>query len=292
MDFLAASTLNEALALRAERLDARAIHGGTDVMVELNHDRGERPSALLDLSHVPELDVVEVHDGLVTLGAGVSYLRVIGELGRELPGLAMASRTVGSPLIRSRGTVGGNLGGASPAGDSHPPLLVRGATVIAASSERGERRIPIDEYYLGVKRSALEPDELVVAVEIPVADGPEQFAKIGPRNAMTIAVCSLPVALSPASGGVRVAVGSAAPTPRRAPDAEAYLSATLVGHWDDAAPLPDATLTRFGELTAAAASPIDDVRGTASYRRHALAVLARRTLGWAWADRLAESAAA
>jgi CO/xanthine dehydrogenase FAD-binding subunit len=283
MEFLVRSTLEETLETLAERPEARPICGGTDVMVAINHDL-DRPAALLDLSHLPELATVDRVDGAVRLGAAVSYARVIDELGDALPGLAAASRTVGSPLIRSRGTVGGNLGAASPAGDSHPPLLVREATVIAASSARGERRIAIDAFYLGVKRSALEPDELVVAVEIPVAAGPERYAKVGPRNAMTIAVCSLGLALSPARGTVRAAIGSAAPTPRRAPDAERYLEDALAARWNREDPLPPSIGARFGELVAAAASAIDDVRGTAAYRRHALGVLAGRTLGWAWDD--------
>ena len=286
MEFLVRATLRETLEVLAERPGARPICGGTDVMVAVNHDR-DRPSALLDLSHLSELATVDVAGDIVRLGAAVPYARVIGELAGALPGLAMASRTVGSPLIRSRGTVGGNLGAASPAGDSHPPLLVRDATVIAASSERGERRIPADAFYVGVKRNALEPDELIVAIEVPRADGPEQFAKVGPRNAMTIAVCSLAVALSAVRGTVRAAIGSAAPTPRRAVDAEAYLEDELVGRWDREGPLGDGVTARFGELVAASASAIDDVRGTAAYRRHALAVLAARTLGWAWDDHLA-----
>lgn len=286
MEFLVRSTLEETLDVLAERPGTRPICGGTDVMVAINHDR-DRPPALLDLSHLSELAAVERSAGTVRLGAGVSYARVIEELGDVLPGLAAASRTVGSPLIRSRGTVGGNLGAASPAGDSHPPLLVREATVIASSSVRGERRIGVDAFYLGVKRSALEPDELVVAVEVPVADGPERFAKVGPRNAMTIAVCSLAIALSPTRGTVRAAIGSAAPTPRRAPDAERYLEEALADRWQREGPLDPTVRARFGELVAAAASPIDDVRGTAAYRRHALGVLAGRTLGWAWDDHVA-----
>lgn len=217
----------------------------------------------------------------VRLGASVPYTRVIDELGDLLPALAMASRTVGSPQIRNRGTVGGNLGAASPAGDTHPVLLVTGAEV-EVSSVRGTRLIPADEFYLGVKRNALAEDELITAVHLPAATGPQQFAKVGTRNAMVIAVCSFAIALAP--GQVRAAIGSAAPTPRRAREAEEFLSAELP--WDSSAPLPDSIKHRFGELVASAAAPIDDVRGTAAYRKHALSVLARRTLGWAWEDLL------
>src|SRR3712207_4556033 len=128
-------------------------------MVELNLDR-RRPGALLDLTRVPELREWSVDDGRVRLGAGVTYARVIEELGERLPGLAMASRTVGSPQIRMRGTVGGNLGSASPAGDALPPLLASDAVVEAASAARGTRMIPADQFFTGVKRNALAEDEL------------------------------------------------------------------------------------------------------------------------------------
>ncbi|GAA3149363.1 FAD binding domain-containing protein [Planomonospora alba] len=280
MDFLRPATWAEALAAKAERPQAVPLQGGTDVMVELNFGV-RRPDALLDLTRVTELAAwEEAPDGRLRVGAGVPYARLITELGDRLPGLAQAARTVGSPQIRNRGTVGGNLGTASPAGDGHPPLLAAGAVVEAASAARGTRMIPADDFYLGVKRSALEPDELIRAFWTRPAAGPQYFAKVGTRNAMVIAVCSFAIALDPVARRVGTGVGSAAPTPRRAAAAEEFLAAEL--DWD--APLDPAVLTRFGELAAAAASPIDDVRGTAAYRRHALAVLARRTLTWAWND--------
>nr|WP_246481190.1 xanthine dehydrogenase family protein subunit M [Amycolatopsis umgeniensis] len=274
------SSLTEALAVKAERPDAVPIAGGTDVMVELNFDH-RRPGALLDLNRVTELAEWTETDGEIRLGASVPYVRVIAELGEVLPALAMASRTVGSPQIRNRGTVGGNLGAASPAGDTHPVLLVLGAEVEAASV-RGTRRIPAEEFYLGVKRHALEPDELITAVYLPAAVGPQQFAKVGTRNAMVIAVCSFALALHLDTREIRAAVGSAAPTPRRATAAEEFLSAELP--WATKAAIADSVKRRFGELVSQASSPIDDVRGSADYRKHALSVLARRTLTWAWND--------
>ncbi|MBC6446129.1 FAD binding domain-containing protein [Actinokineospora xionganensis] len=278
MEFFKPATWSEALAIKAEHPDATPIAGGTDIMVELNFDV-RRPGALLDLTEIAELrEWSAVGDGF-RVGSGVSYARIIEELGASLPGLAMAARTVGSPQIRNRGTVGGNLGAASPAGDSHPPLLA-GAADIEVASVRGTRRIPAAEFYKGVKRNAMEPDELIAAFHIAAADGPQQFAKIGTRNAMVIAVCSFGLALHPSTRTVGTGVGSAAPTPRRASDAETFLAGEL--EWDSPGPLRDSVLVRFGELVAQAASPIDDVRGTADYRRHALSVMARRTLGWAW----------
>jgi CO/xanthine dehydrogenase FAD-binding subunit len=197
----------------------------------------------------------------------------------------MASRTVGSPQIRNRGTVGGNLGSASPAGDAHPPLLAADA-LVEVGSVRGTRRMPIADFFTGPKRHALAPDELIAAFLVPPAGGPQQFAKIGTRNAMVIAVASFGLALHPEHGTVGAALGSAAPTPLFAREAAAFAGAELrdTGLWASRAALPAAVAERFGELVATAASPIDDVRGSAAYRRHALAVLAKRTLIWAWDD--------
>jgi CO/xanthine dehydrogenase FAD-binding subunit len=284
VEFLTASSWADALAARAEHPGAVPIAGGTDVMVELNFDR-HRPDVLLDLTRVPELrEWSRTDDGGVRLGAGVSFARVMSELGILAPGLAMASRTVGSPQIRVRGTVGGNLGSASPAGDAHPVLLAVGATVVVESAARGTRDIPVAEFFTGVKTSALEPDELISAVLLPPATGPQQFAKIGTRNAMVIAVTSFGLALHPQEGRVGAAIGSAAPTPRHAVDAEDFAAGELADLWSSRRELPDGVTARFGDLVAASAQPIDDVRGTAAYRRHALSVLARRTLTWAWAD--------
>jgi CO/xanthine dehydrogenase FAD-binding subunit len=282
MDFLQPSSLREALQAKAERPEALPIAGGTDVMVELNFDRG-RPAAVLDLTRIPELAAWERDDGRLRVGAGVTYSRAIAELAGPLPGLAIAARTVGSPQIRNRGTVGGNLGSASPAGDCHPPLLATGAEVEVASVA-GSRRIPIGEFFTGPKRSALRDDELIAAVHVPAATGPQQFAKIGTRNAMVIAVCSFALALDPERGRVGTGIGSAGPTPLRAVEAERFLKGVLdeEGLWASRAPLAETAVARFGELAGQAARPIDDVRGTAAYRVHALGVLARRTLAWAW----------
>jgi CO/xanthine dehydrogenase FAD-binding subunit len=280
VQILAPDTWEEALALKAEHPEALPIAGGTDVMVELNFDR-VRPEAMLDLTRVAELREWGADDGLLRVGAGVSYTRIIDELGDRLPCLAVASRTVGSPQIRNRGTVGGNLGTASPAGDALPPLYVADAEVELASV-RGVRRVPVAEFIAGPKRTAARDDELIAAVWLPAAAGAQQFAKIGTRNAMVIAVCSLTVALWPERREVRACIGSAGPTPLRAVEAEELAAQAL--DWESLAPIDDGALARFGELVAAAARPIDDVRGSAAYRRHALGVLGRRTLAWAWEE--------
>src|SRR5580692_1101988 len=244
VDFIQPTSWADALAAKAEAPDALPVAGGTDVMVELNFDV-KRPEVLLDLTRITELADTDTDtgpgagNGRIRLGAGVTYTRLIGELGSRLPGLAMAARTVGSPQIRNLGTVGGNLGTASPAGDCHPSLLA-GDTRIEVASVRGTRMIAAGDFYTGVKRSALAPDELIAAVHIDLPTGPEQFSKIGTRNAMVIAVAAFGLALHPERQAVGTGIGSAAPTPRRAPAAEAFLAGALAdaGLWQSRADLP------------------------------------------------------
>jgi CO/xanthine dehydrogenase FAD-binding subunit len=258
MDVLSPRTLDEALRAKAERPDARPIAGGTDLLVELNFDR-VRPDLILNLAEVAELKGWTRENGALRLGAGLTYTEAMRpELAELLPALAEASRTVGSPQIRNRGTIGGNLGTASPAGDAHPPLLVEGATV-EIGSVRGVRSLPLTEFFLGPKRNALAEDELVLAVRVEPGGQPQTFMKVGPRNAMVIAVCSLAVLADRERGELRAAYGSAGPVP-------ALVTAPLDARSD------------FPDLVAGASSPIDDVRGTADYRRHALRVLTKRAL--------------
>jgi CO/xanthine dehydrogenase FAD-binding subunit len=259
VDVLTPRRLAEALAIKAERPEAVPIQGGTDVLVELNFDRS-RPPALLNLNEVPELRGWSRDNGSLRLGSGLTYTEAM-ELADPLGALAEAARTVGGPQIRNRGTIGGNLGTASPAGDALPPLLVY-STEVELASVRGERVLPLRDFLTGPKRNACEPDELIVAVRL-AAPGPRQtFMKVGPRNAMVIAVVSL--ALLVEEDEVRAAFGSAGPVPG--------LVTAPVAERDE---LP--------ERVAEAASPIDDVRGTARYRRHALRVLTERALERAFA---------
>jgi CO/xanthine dehydrogenase FAD-binding subunit len=278
MELLQPATWDDALEAKAEHPEALPLWGGTDVMVELNFGRA-RPEAILDLTRVEELKQHGRENGRLRVGAGVTYTRAMAELGDELPGLAIASRTVGSPQIRNRGTIGGNLGSSSPAGDALPPLYASNAEVELAST-RGTRSVPIEDFITGPKRNTLAPDELIAAFHVSPAKGGQQFSKIGTRNAMVIAVSSFALALDDEERTVGTCLGSAAPTPRRAHKAEAFIAKQL--DWETRGPIDEETLTRFGELVAEAASPIDDQRGSATYRRHALAVMARRTLRWAW----------
>ena len=255
MDVLTPRSLDEALDLKAQHPEALPLQGGTDVMVAMNFDR-VRPQAVLNLNEVPELRGWSRANGGLRLGAGLTYTEAMtGELAALMPALVEASRTVGSPQIRNRGTIGGNLGTASPAGDALPPLHVEGAEVECASV-RGSRRLPLAEFVTGVKRTALAPDELITAVWETPTGRPQTFMKVGPRNAMVIAVVSLALT---AGDELRASFGSAGPRP------------VLVT-------APREQADTFAEQVAAAASPIDDVRGSAAYRRHALRVLATRAL--------------
>ena len=244
--------------MKAERPDAVPIQGGTDVMVELNFDRA-RPPALLNLNEVPELRGWSRVNGSVRLGAGLTYTEAMEPpLAELLPALAEAARTVGGPQIRNRGTIGGNLGTASPAGDALPPLLISDA-VVEVASLLGERGLPLVEFLTGPKRNALAEGELIMGVRVRVDAQPQTFMKIGPRNAMVISVVSLALTVDHERDEVRAAFGSAGPVPG--------LVTAPLGERDG-----------FAETVAAAASPIDDVRGSAAYRLHALRVLTGRAL--------------
>jgi CO/xanthine dehydrogenase FAD-binding subunit len=284
VEFIQPTSWREALEAKNAHPGAVPIRGGTDLMVELNFARS-RPEAVLDLSRVVELGEWDSEDGLLRVGSGVSYTRIIQELGDRLPGLAMASRTVGSPQIRNRGTVGGNLGTASPAGDGLPPLYASDAEVEVASVD-GTRRIPVADFISGPKQNALSDNELISSFYVAESSGPQQYSKIGTRNAMVIAVCAFALALHPGQGEVGTCIGSAGPTPIRAGEAEGFIQGVIEEGdlWESRNVIPGSALRRFGELVAAAARPIDDVRGTAEYRRHSVGVLARRTLGWAWEE--------
>jgi CO/xanthine dehydrogenase FAD-binding subunit len=258
VDVLTPRSLDEALRLKAEVPGAVPIEGGTDVMVELNFDRA-RPPALLNLNEVGELKGWSRENGTLRLGSSLTYDEAMAApLAEELPALAEASRTVGSPQIRNRGTIGGNLGTASPAGDALPPLLIEAAEV-ELTSVRGVRTMPLTEFLVGPKQNALADDELITAALLQASGAPQTFMKIGPRNAMVIAVCSLALSADRERGVLRASFGSAGP-----------VTGLVTAPLDDRESFPD--------RVAEAASPIDDVRGTAEYRRHALRVLTARAL--------------
>lgn len=272
--------------MKAERPEALLLAGGTDVMVELNFGR-LRPPAIIDLTRVGELASWRQENGHVVLGAGVTYASIVREMPAFTP-LVQASRSVGSPQIRNRGTVGGNLGTASPAGDALPVLAAYDADVVLRSRARGERSLPWNAFMTGPKKTALAPDELIIGARWPRRRGPGSFSKIGTRNAMVIAIAGLCLVIDEEGRRVSVALGSVGPTIIRATQAEEQMAAAMgaAGSWQDpSVTLPDQLIHEFGELVASAAKPLDDVRGTAAYRLHACRVLARRAITWALDER-------
>lgn len=255
------TTLSDTLDALDADPEATILAGGTDLMVSVNY-HALRPSAVIGIRRVAEL---REWDGRF-IGAGVTYTRM--EHG-PIPALAQAARTVGSPQIRNAGTLGGNLGTASPAGDALPVLAALDAEIVVRS-KGGERSLPWDEFITGPKRNALQPGELIVGARFPprIPAG-QAFAKIGIRNAMVIAIASCCL-FRDEDGRTTVALGSVGPTPVRARRAEEMISA-------EAEPSP-AAIEEFGRLVAEEVSPIDDHRSTAAYRRHASGVLAKRLL--------------
>ena len=280
MPVVVPESLESAIAVLTAHPSSTVLAGGTDLMVEVNDGR-RALERVVAVGRVPELAGIRVDAAKVVIGAATTFAQLeLDPVARLVPALAYAARTVGSPQIRNAATIGGNLATASPAGDALPVLVALGASVEIAGND-GRRLIPIAEFFTGPKRSVLGTGDLVVAVHVPVRRGPQDYLKVGVRNAMVIAVCSFALALDLEKHQVGTGIGSAGPTPLRAVEAEDFIQGEL--DWENRSAPSEAALRRFGELAAAAAKPIDDVRGTAAYRRHALAVMARRCLSWTWA---------
>ena len=262
MEVFRPRSLDQALDALEAHPGATILAGGTDLMVQANY-QGLRPQAVVALRRVPELAEM---DGSF-IGAGVTWSRLVNA---PWPGLAQAARTVGSPQIRTLGTLGGNLGTASPAGDGLPFLAAVEAGIEVASRSGGRRTLAWDQFLVGPKRNALRPGELILGVRLP-ADLPDrqEFAKVGARNAMVISIASACL-VRHTDGRVRLALGSVGPTPLRARRAEEMISA-------ERHPSP-AALAEFAALVAQEVRPITDHRSTEAYRRHASGVIARRLL--------------
>jgi CO/xanthine dehydrogenase FAD-binding subunit len=276
MPVIVPETLDSALAALTAYPDATVLAGGTDLMVEVND--GRRPlTRVVAVGRVPELSGIRVDGATVVIGAAATFAQLErGPVAELVPALAYAARTVGSPQIRNAATIGGNLGTASPAGDALPVLLALGASVEIAGPNR-RRLVPVADFFTGPKRSVLQAGELVVAVHVPVFRGPQDYLKVGVRNAMVIAVASLAIAVDLDARRVGIGLGSVGPTPLAAPEACAWVASRA--RWRRAGvEVTYDDVVEFGERVAAAARPIDDHRGTARYRRHAVGVLARRAL--------------
>jgi len=274
-----AVSLREAMQALRDHPGARLVQGGTDLMVEVNFNRAA-VNDVVALRQVNELRRWHVEDDgagdgkTVRIGAGVPYAEMErAPLCDLVPALAQAARTVGSPQIRAAGSLGGNLGTCSPAGDGLPVLSALDATVHLQSID-SERAMSVHDFMVGVKKNARRSDEVIVAVTLPIVEGFQGYAKVGTRNAMVISAASACLVHDARAGTVRLALGAVGPTVVRARRAEAWLAqeATLRG----AVSLDDATAREFGRRAADECTPIDDHRSTAAYRRHAVAVLAER----------------
>lgn len=266
-------TLDEAVAALAETPQAHLLAGGTDFMVEVNFGH-RRPDHVVALRRVEELRGWKSEDGQLTLGAGLTYRAMQEELAAELPALAQAARTVGSPPIRNAGTLGGNVATASPAGDTLPVLVALDAEVELVGPG-GARRVPLDGFVTGVKSTDRRPGEVIRAVRARRVDGPQEFLKVGTRNAMVISISCLALVLDVEQRRVRCGLGSVSPVPLRPTAAEDFASEAI--DWPGLH-ADDDVVERFGTLAARSCSPISDHRGTAEYRRHTVAVMARRAL--------------
>ena len=271
MTVLLPKTLAEATAMLADDTSATLLSGGTDLMVEINFNH-RKPDSVIALRHVEELQSWSINekDGTVFIGASVPYKTMeTGPLATAIPALAQAARTVGSPQIRAAGSIGGNLGTCSPAGDSLPVLSALNA-VVHLSSTAGSRNVSFADFMVGPKRNNRLPGEIITGVTLPICNGRQGYAKVGVRNAMVISVASACFALQ--DNTARIALGSVGPIIIRCVEAEAYLNSIL----GSGADITDEVATEFGRIVSSESRPIDDHRSTAAYRRHAVGVLARR----------------
>jgi len=275
MGVIIAKSVNEACAVLAENPATTVLAGGTDLMVQANRGAHSLES-VLDLSRIPELKNWALEGSEMVLGAGISYTDLADpQIEALVPALTQAARTVGSPQIRNAGTLGGNLATASPAGDTIPVLVAMDA-VLQLKSSTENREIAITEFITGVKTNALKPGEIIQSIKMPVFQGPQEFLKVGTRNAMVISVVSLALVTDFLGRKLRVGVGSVSPVPFRATAAEEFIAQEF--DWETNSALSEKVINKFSELVADSTKPIDDHRGTADYRKHAVGVLAKRAL--------------
>ena len=267
-------SLDEALDILASSPGAVPIAGGTALIVDM---RGRRlsPPVLVDIGLIDRLSGVRIEGGEVVIGAAttIAEIKESDLIAQHSPLLSEACGLFASPSVRNRATIGGNIAYASPAADTAPPLLALDASVELASAS-GRRTVPIDRFFLGVRRTETRDDELITAIRFPIpAEGTEgRFRKLGLRRADAISVVSAAVSIGPpADGGrrVRIALGAVAPTPIRARRAEEALSA---------GPIDEGAILAAAEAAASEASPVSDLRGSDWYRREAIRALVRRLL--------------
>jgi CO/xanthine dehydrogenase FAD-binding subunit len=264
-------SIAEATALLADHPDATILNGGTDLMVEINFNH-RRPESVLLLRNVPQLSQwsIDSDTNTITIGAGVPYsVMEKGAIATAVPALAQAARTVGSPQIRAAGTMGGNLGTCSPAGDTLPVLSALEATIHLSSTD-GDRTVAFNDFMVGPKRNSRQVNEIITAISMPITSGRQGYSKVGVRNAMVISVASACFAI--VDDSPRLAMGSVGPTILRATEAEKFLKDTS----PDLNNIADDVAREFGRIASREARPIDDHRSTAAYRSHAIGILAAR----------------
>jgi len=276
MTVIVAKELTTALTALREHGDARLIQGGTDLMVEINFNH-VKPTTMISLRDIESLRTIRRDQpGILSIGSGVPYSIIEGEpVLSAIPALAQAARTVGSPQIRAAGSLGGNLGTCSPAGDTLPVMFALDA-MIHLSTIDSSREVSIHDFMTGVKRSVRQHDEIITTIDFPIINGWQGYSKVGVRNAMVISVASACLVADHENADVRIALGSVGPTIIRCRAAEAWLKSTLDLSTREAISLDVAN--EFGRRAAEESSPIDDHRSTAQYRRHAISVLASRLL--------------
>ena len=276
MTVIVAKELNTALAALREHHDARLIQGGTDLMVEINFNH-VKPTTMISLRDVASLRTIRRDQpGTLSIGSGVPYSVIEGEpVLSDIPALAQAARTVGSPQIRAAGSLGGNLGTCSPAGDTLPVMFALDA-MIHLNTLDSTRVVSIHDFMTGVKRSVRQHDEIITSIDFPIINGWQGYSKVGVRNAMVISVASACLVADHENSDVRIALGSVGPTIIRCREAEAWLKSSQDLSAGQSISLDVAK--EFGRRAAGESSPIDDHRSTAQYRRHAISVLASRLL--------------
>jgi CO/xanthine dehydrogenase FAD-binding subunit len=276
MTVIVAKELSTALAALREHADARLIQGGTDLMVEINFNH-VKPTTMVSLRDIAALRTIQTDSqGIMSIGSGVPYSIIEGEpVLTTIPALAQAARTVGSPQIRAAGSLGGNLGTCSPAGDTLPVMFALDA-MIHLNTLDSHRIVSIHDFMTGVKRSVRQHDEVITSIDFPIVRGWQGYSKVGVRNAMVISVASACLVADHDNANVRLALGSVGPTIIRCREAEAWLASSQDLTAGQTISLDVAN--EFGKRAAAESSPIDDHRSTAEYRRHAISVLASRLL--------------
>lgn len=284
-----ATDLDEALQWRQDHPAARVIAGGTELLADQALELF-RPSGYLHVGRVEALQSITIEAQTIRIGAGVTIERLgQGALAQALPILAQLAQTIGTPQARRRGTVGGNLGKGLPDRSLAPALLALGCSVVMRSRARGERNLPLANFLQGRGRTALADDELIIGISVQRRQGFQRYTQVGPRAALVYPTVATALVVDRASRWLALGIANAADTAIRAEQAESEASAAI--DWQEGR-LPGGVAEKFGQQAAAACTPCDDQQASAAYRRHAVAVMARRLLEDAFPSASTEPTAA